>query len=69
MNAGALHTIIIDGVWYPERANKRGKTMMGFVCSANAEGKEDSNTFGGNANLAIQSQIIAGCSCGRSRNI
>eukprot|EP00972_Heterocapsa_arctica_P005296 784713-Heterocapsa_arctica.AAC.1 len=25
MNAGALHTIITDGVWYPERAHKRGK--------------------------------------------
>eukprot|EP00972_Heterocapsa_arctica_P073361 10834035-Heterocapsa_arctica.AAC.1 len=22
MNAGALHTIITDGAWYPQRANK-----------------------------------------------
>eukprot|EP00972_Heterocapsa_arctica_P040954 6036298-Heterocapsa_arctica.AAC.1 len=30
INAGALHTIITDGVWYPERANKRGKNEDGL---------------------------------------
>eukprot|EP00972_Heterocapsa_arctica_P006433 943620-Heterocapsa_arctica.AAC.1 len=30
MNAGALHTIITDGVWYPERANKRWKNEDGL---------------------------------------
>eukprot|EP00972_Heterocapsa_arctica_P035081 5166822-Heterocapsa_arctica.AAC.1 len=29
MHAGALHTIITDGVWYPQRAAKRAKHSDG----------------------------------------
>eukprot|EP00972_Heterocapsa_arctica_P088575 13060352-Heterocapsa_arctica.AAC.1 len=39
MNAGALHTIITDGVWYPERANKRRKNDDG-LCLLCIHGKK-----------------------------
>eukprot|EP00972_Heterocapsa_arctica_P042748 6304095-Heterocapsa_arctica.AAC.1 len=40
MNAGALHTIITDGVWYPERANKRGTNEDGMclICQCGQKG-------------------------------
>eukprot|EP00972_Heterocapsa_arctica_P057674 8507469-Heterocapsa_arctica.AAC.1 len=40
MNAGALHTIITDGAWYPERANKRGKNDDGLclICKCGKKG-------------------------------
>eukprot|EP00972_Heterocapsa_arctica_P039478 5813171-Heterocapsa_arctica.AAC.1 len=40
MNAGALHTILTDGVWYPERANKRGKNEDGMclICKCGQKG-------------------------------
>eukprot|EP00972_Heterocapsa_arctica_P076968 11351483-Heterocapsa_arctica.AAC.1 len=39
MNAGVLHAIITDGVWYPERANKRGKNEDG-LCLLCKRGKQ-----------------------------
>eukprot|EP00972_Heterocapsa_arctica_P115745 16449476-Heterocapsa_arctica.AAC.1 len=63
MNAGALHTIITDGVWYPERANKRGKMKMACALFANVDKKEDCSTFGGNMELVTLSQITIGCNC------
>eukprot|EP00972_Heterocapsa_arctica_P012922 1898459-Heterocapsa_arctica.AAC.1 len=49
LNAGALHTIITDGVWHPERAAKRGKNTDGFclLCKCGKK-KADCNTYGGN---------------------
>eukprot|EP00972_Heterocapsa_arctica_P112953 16434618-Heterocapsa_arctica.AAC.1 len=40
MNAGALHTIITDGVWYPERAAKRGNNRDGIclLCNCGKKG-------------------------------
>eukprot|EP00972_Heterocapsa_arctica_P052397 7710271-Heterocapsa_arctica.AAC.1 len=38
MQAGALHTIITDGVWYPQRAVKRSNNADGkcVLCKKNA---------------------------------
>eukprot|EP00972_Heterocapsa_arctica_P033027 4859620-Heterocapsa_arctica.AAC.1 len=40
MNAVALHTIITDGAWYPERANKRGNNDDGLclICKCGKKG-------------------------------
>eukprot|EP00972_Heterocapsa_arctica_P014826 2185339-Heterocapsa_arctica.AAC.1 len=40
MKAGALRTIIIDGVWYPQRANKRSKHCDGkcLLCKCEQAG-------------------------------
>eukprot|EP00972_Heterocapsa_arctica_P114279 16441644-Heterocapsa_arctica.AAC.1 len=32
MRAGALHTILTDGVWTPKRANKIMNIAMAIVC-------------------------------------
>eukprot|EP00972_Heterocapsa_arctica_P006529 955401-Heterocapsa_arctica.AAC.1 len=40
MKAGALHTIIADGVWTPQRANKRQNNSNGkcLLCGADSVG-------------------------------
>eukprot|EP00972_Heterocapsa_arctica_P044252 6533222-Heterocapsa_arctica.AAC.1 len=40
MNAGALNTIITDGVWYPQRANKRSNNKDGkcLLCTCDKAG-------------------------------
>eukprot|EP00972_Heterocapsa_arctica_P077592 11444510-Heterocapsa_arctica.AAC.1 len=40
MNAGALHTIITDGVWYPERATTIGTNDDGLclLCKCGKKG-------------------------------
>eukprot|EP00972_Heterocapsa_arctica_P053899 7938490-Heterocapsa_arctica.AAC.1 len=48
MDAGALHTILADGVWTPERAEKRRKLLMGYVFYVELPMREW-NTFGGGA--------------------
>jgi hypothetical protein len=55
MEAGALHSIITDGVWYPERANKRGTNEDGFclICKC-GKTKEEYSIYGGNVELATQ---------------
>eukprot|EP00972_Heterocapsa_arctica_P080358 11843238-Heterocapsa_arctica.AAC.1 len=42
MNAGALHTIISDGVWTPQRAKKHKKNTNGncLLCNENSAGLE-----------------------------
>eukprot|EP00972_Heterocapsa_arctica_P057713 8514226-Heterocapsa_arctica.AAC.1 len=62
MNAGALHTIITDGVWYPERAAKRGKNCDGLCLLCKCGKKADSNTYGGNVKPATRTQLITGYS-------
>eukprot|EP00972_Heterocapsa_arctica_P093871 13845458-Heterocapsa_arctica.AAC.1 len=66
MNAGALRTIITDGVWYPERAAKRGKTSDG-LCLLCKCWKADFNTYGGNVKPATHKQTITGYSYRRSK--
>eukprot|EP00972_Heterocapsa_arctica_P068241 10080189-Heterocapsa_arctica.AAC.1 len=63
MNAGALRTIITDGVWYPERANKMGKMMMGCVYFANVVSNEVCSTFGGNVKPDIKKHMNSEPQC------
>eukprot|EP00972_Heterocapsa_arctica_P073920 10913146-Heterocapsa_arctica.AAC.1 len=52
MNAGALHTIITDEVWHPERAAKRGKNSDGLCLLCKCGKRADFNTYGGNVKPA-----------------
>eukprot|EP00972_Heterocapsa_arctica_P084153 12398040-Heterocapsa_arctica.AAC.1 len=64
MNAGALHAIIIDGVWYPQRATTKSNkqnTVMANAFYVNAT-KRDYSTYGGNVKPVILIQISTGYS-------
>ena len=51
--AGALHTIITDGVWTPDRSKRRGGYDREPVSSV-MERLLTSNTYGGSALLSIR---------------
>eukprot|EP00972_Heterocapsa_arctica_P062167 9163296-Heterocapsa_arctica.AAC.1 len=63
MHAGALHTIITDGVRYPQRAAKRVKTSDGKCVLT-----QDCNIYGGNAAHATRCQTWGGRNSKRSEH-